>query len=667
MKRLLVFLVLLCLTPTAALSAGTTSYTFSTDANEDELRIVQDAYLSKGVYQNLGLKSPQDMTVVGRTMYIADTGNRRVVTVDLDSGAVTEIQGEFAQPVGIAADTQGRIYVADYQKNCAFRFSAQGVMEQKFERPVSPAYGVNNLFKPQSIAPDGSGGIYLVADGAQNGIVQMNGKGEFVGFFASNIVSIPLKYRLYDLVLNDEQMARYGLGIPGKFNTIMRGVDGLIYAMQIGADVRVQKLNYAGIDLFAGNAKLSALTYPVDMAMARDGSILALTMSGMITQYTRDGVLLYSFGGLMTDMAREGLIQSPAGIGVDERDNVYVLDKSTGYIHVWEPTGTQRLTREAISRYDAGHYAEAGRLLDEVLTYNSASYYARLYRGRVFMHMGDYRSALEQFRLANDRAEYSDAFWELRNIFLAENGLWIMTGLVVLAAVWIIRRIRQPRRREDYNAYTWSVRLPSQWHGLRPKYLKRAIVHPLDTAYEIKQRHMGGYAASATLIVLTTAALCCKELFSGFLFSTPADDFPLLMYFGGILAAVMLFVISNFFITSINDGEATLAMIMDVTAYAMTPLLLGLPVITLLSNGMTGNEALIIHTLTIVMYLVCAVNLSAMLMEIHHYTFRQYVKSLILTILFMLLCILVLSLLWLLLKQAIDFFTQVWTEVSVRE
>ncbi len=667
MKRILIFLVLLCLTPAAGLAAESTGYTFSADTRGRELRIVQDAYLCRGVYQNLGLKSPQDLAIVGGRMYIADTGNRRVVAVDLESGDMMEIQGEFSQPVGVAADDQGRIYVADYQKNCAFRFSADGELEQRFERPVTPAYGANNLFKPQALAPDGSGGIYLVADGAQNGIVQMNSKGEFVGFFASNIVSIPLKYRLYDLVLNDEQMARYGLGVPGKFNTVLRGTDGLIYAMQIGANVRVQRLSYAGVDLFANNAKLTKLTYPVDMAMARDGSIFALTMSGMITQYTRDGVLLYSFGGLMMDMARQGLTQSPAGIGVDDDNNVYVLDKSTGYVHVWEPTGTQRLTQQAINDYDAGHYEAAGRALDEVLTYNSNSYYARLYRGRVLMHTGDYQAALEQFRLANEKEEYSDAYWEIRNIFLAENGVWILLGLATALALWLLWRIKRPGKREAYNAYGWSVKLANQWHGLRPKYMKRAVLHPIDTAYEIKRRNMGGYASSATLIVLTVLAICLKELFSGFLFSVPMDEFPVLLYGGGLLAVAALFAVGNFFITSINDGEATLEMIVDVIAYALAPLLIGLPVITLMSNGMTNNEALIIHTLTAVVYLLCFVNLSAMLMEIHHYTLKQYIQSLILTILFMLLCILVLSLIWLLVKQAVDFVAQVWTEVSVRE
>lgn len=666
MKKCFLLLMILCLLPISALSFEATSYTFSYDYLGSELRIVQDAYQPMGIYQNLGLKNPEDMTVKNGKMYIADTGNRRVLVIDIATGEALEIKGEFSQPIGIAADAEGRIYVADYQKSAVFRFDAQGNLEMTYDRPDSPAYGESNLFKPRRVAPIGDGGVYLLVDGASNGIVQMNAQGEFVGFFASNAVTIPFKYRLYDLILTDEQMERYGLGTPPKFGNIMMGTDGLVYAVMSTTTTALQKLSYGGTNLFASNGKNTLLEYPVSMTMTEDGSIYVLHSTGYVSELTRDGVLLYRFGGQVLDASREGLTQTAAGLGVDEENNVYVLDKSTGLVHVLAPTSAHELTRTAIGLYYAGDYDQAGELLDEALRYNGASYHTRLYRGKLFMHIGEYEKALEQFELCKEKSEYSDAYWELRNIFLQENGMWILLGVIAAIAVLVLFRIIRPGKGEEYNSYASSKQLPSQWTGLKFKYLWRAVLHPIDTAYEIKHGHMGGYGAALTLLALTIAAFVARTLCSGFLFSEDADTFPAALYILGLLAVAVLFVVSNFFITSINDGEGTLKMITSVFAYALVPLIIGLPIMTIVCNVLTLQEALIVNTLTIFLVGLCAVNLSMMLMELHNYSFKQYLGSIILTVLFMMLCVVVLSMIYLLGKQCVDFVKDLWTEVVIR-
>lgn len=666
MKKCFLLLMILCLLPIGALAFEATSYTFSYDYLGSELRIVQDAYQPLGIYQDLGLKNPEDMTVKNGKMYIADTGNKRVLVVDITTGGTLEIKGGFSQPIGIAADMEGRIYVADYKKNAVFRFDAQGNLEMTYSRPDSPAYGESNLFKPRRVAPIGDGGVYLLVDGASNGIVQMNAQGEFVGFFASNAVTIPIKYRLYDLILTDEQMQRYGLGTPPKFGNIMMGTDGLVYAVMSTATSKLQKLSYGGTNLFASNERIIGLEYPTSMTMTEDGNIYVLHSTGYVSELTRDCVLLYRFGGQVLDASREGLVQTASGLGVDDENNVYVLDKSTGLVHVFAPTSAHELTRAAISLYYAGDYDQAGKLLDEALRYNGASYHTRLYRGKLFMHIGEYENALEQFELCKEKNEYSDAYWELRNIYLQENGMWILLAMIAVIAALIAFRLILLSRKEEYNSYASSQQLPNQWVGLKCKYLWRAVLHPIDTAYEIKHGHMGGYGAAFTLLAVTIAAFVARMLCSGFLFSEDTDTFPAVLYILGLLAIAVLFVASNFFITSINDGEGTLKMIASVLAYALVPLIFGLPIMTIVCNVLTLQEALIVNTLTIFLVGLCAVNLSVMLMELHNYSLKQYLGSIVLTILFMMLCVVVISMIYLLGKQCVDFVKDLWTEVVIR-
>ena len=668
MKKPWIFLLtLFLLLPLGAQALESTSYTFSYDAVGTQLRIVQDAYQSLCVFQGFSLKSPQDMTVEDGMMYIADTGNKRVLRVDLSTGEVLVIKGKFGQPTSVATDAQGRIYVADYQKSTVFRYNAQGELEMEYAKPDSPAYGVNNVFKPKSVAPIGDGGIYVVADGSANGIVQLNANGEFVGFFASNTTRTPLIYKLYDLILTDEQMLKYSIGTPQNYSSIMMGTDGLVYALSNGSAVSLQKLSYTGVNLFRNSRNRAVLIDPVDMDMTKDGSFFILHKDGYVSQLTQDGVLLYRFGGAILDVAREGLLQTPAGIGVDDDGHVYVLDKATGQVHVYAPTDSQKLTAAAINHYYAGEYEKSRELLDQILKFNSNSYYARLYRGKTYMHMQNYEAAAEQFLLAKAKVEYSDAWWEIRNNFLWQNGLYLLLAVIALAVFFLLYRHFRPSSRGEYNSYAESVQLRSQFTGLRPHYLKRAMFHPIDTAYEIKRRHMGGYAAAFLLFGGLVLAMSCREIFAGFLFSQDTETFPVVYYALGIIAVILLFVFSNYFITSISDGEGTLSMIASVSAYAMLPLIFGSVILTVVCNVLTLQESLIVNTLTVFLYTYSFVNLSCMLMELHNYTFRQYVKSLILTLLFMILCVLVLSLLYLMVKQGVDFVIRVLMEVALRE
>ena len=65
-----------------ASAAKSTSYTFTQSTTTDELEIVEDAFLPDGAYLELGIDSAQDMDVKNGLVYIADTGNGRVLVLD---------------------------------------------------------------------------------------------------------------------------------------------------------------------------------------------------------------------------------------------------------------------------------------------------------------------------------------------------------------------------------------------------------------------------------------------------------------------------------------------------------------------------------------------------------------------------------------------------------
>ena len=146
----------LCLTALA--DSGSTSYTVSPTISGG-MEISPDAYLPAGVYSELGIDNAQDLYVRDRTVYIADSGNKRILVLNTaDNTAAVIGEGVLTEPKGVAADEEGRIYVADPGAGLAYRFSPDGQVEQVFERPNTPSFGKNTRFSPLKIAAAGSGG-----------------------------------------------------------------------------------------------------------------------------------------------------------------------------------------------------------------------------------------------------------------------------------------------------------------------------------------------------------------------------------------------------------------------------------------------------------------------------------------------------------------------------
>jgi serine/threonine-protein kinase len=61
-----------------------------------------------------GLNWPHGLVVAGDQLYVADTFNNRVVTIELANGAVRTAAAGLNQPVDVERGPDGTIYVADY-------------------------------------------------------------------------------------------------------------------------------------------------------------------------------------------------------------------------------------------------------------------------------------------------------------------------------------------------------------------------------------------------------------------------------------------------------------------------------------------------------------------------------------------------------------------------
>ena len=84
------------------------------------------------------LFGPRAVVTSGNFVYVADTGNKRIVRFDREGHKVSEWggngsgPGQFVEPVGIAADAAGNIYVADTGNRRVQIFDPEGTFQRQF-------------------------------------------------------------------------------------------------------------------------------------------------------------------------------------------------------------------------------------------------------------------------------------------------------------------------------------------------------------------------------------------------------------------------------------------------------------------------------------------------------------------------------------------------------
>jgi sugar lactone lactonase YvrE len=113
-----------------------------------------------------GLSSPRGLaTDLAGRLYIADTGNNRIVELSPKGSQFTLISGLNA-PVAVATDIFGNLFVADTGRGTVVRYTIN-----KDGRPTAPRLIASGLAGPAGVAVDAQGNVY-VSDTGHNRILE---------------------------------------------------------------------------------------------------------------------------------------------------------------------------------------------------------------------------------------------------------------------------------------------------------------------------------------------------------------------------------------------------------------------------------------------------------------------------------------------------------------
>lgn len=652
-------------------ASQTTSYTYTIIDRTDDAGYfyytrTQDAYIPERTITRMGLNAPEDMYIdKNNVMYIADTGNKRIIKYDIDTDKVTEefAYAEFQTPKGICVTENGDIYVADSKAKALFVFDKDFNLIQKIERPAVPAFG-ETAFEPSKVAADESGNIYLVGEGVYSGVIQLSQRGDFLGFFAVNKANLSLFQKIQSLVFTREQLARLLDRNPTTFANVALDNRGIVYTVTLGSrrdPIKKHKTN--GSNMFTesvfGNADIS------DIWVGDNLLIYTSSKTGYIDVYTPEGELIFEFGSYVSNMDVAGLYTSLTTVAVDQNGYIWTIDGIKGYVQSYSPTEYATQVYRALDLYNGGHYEEALAVWDEVLALNQMSVIAHNGIGNAYMSQYDFENAMEHYEVAGNHSKYSDAFWELRNVWLQKYLAYFIIGAVVLAlVVFVAGKLDKEKKIRRFKKASKKKIMSVRGVG-DTLYAFTTARHPLDSYYDIRVGKKGTVLGASVLYVLLFVSFMLYMLGKGFIYQYyDVQDLDISSIVVGFFAIIILFVVCNYLVTSINDGQGSLKQVYMIPAYASIPLTCVFFGVTAVSYVVTTNEAFFLSVAMLIGAVWTIILLYIGLQTVHNYTAFETIKAVLLTFLLIFVVVVVIMIVTIMWDQVWSFLSTLGEELT---
>jgi hypothetical protein len=253
----------------------------------------------------VALKSPEGVACGADAVFVADTGNARLVRFKLQNGlpvGATQLKlSELQQPTIIHDDGKGGLLVLDRKARKVARISAQ----LQFAGWVEVKGSEQQEVLPISFKPDGAGGIVLL-DGAGRRVLFLDGSGAITR-------QVPLP--------------------KGEFTDIAVDASGVLYAVdEVEAVIWSAAKGDQALKPLSKNLK-DVANFPASLIATGRGTLLVVDQHGHgIVTVGIDG----SFQGRQLDMGwNEGVLYYPSTLCITSAGEVLIADRGNNRVQVF--------------------------------------------------------------------------------------------------------------------------------------------------------------------------------------------------------------------------------------------------------------------------------------------------------------------------------------------
>ena len=451
---------------------------------------------------------PEDVVVDSEdNIYVLDSGNQRVVIFNSDKELVRVLstityKGEMLTlkgPQGLFIYEhfdQKLLYVSDTENSRIFRVDLKnelnGEVEVNAPIEVDRMYGKPTIdiikkdtpYYPTKFIVDRAERIFVLGRTINRGIIKLTSDGSFDSFFGAPDVSYSLAEKIWRMLSTERQREQGLKYVPTEYSNIALDSRGFVYATISNierqklfatfdskpddVDARsnaavIKKLAADGTDILARTgiappvgdlsvyntqateAVLAGVSAFVDVCV-NDFDVYTIIddQRCKVFTYDSDGNLLFIFGGSGTQY---GTFQKPVAVSYYKDNQICILDKRSSSLSFFKPTDYGTSILAAVKAYNDGEYELSEEMWVRVLEMNSNMTQAYSGVGKSMLRAGEYKLAMENFKIAKNQEFYSKALEQYLSEMIGDKFTYIfliLVGLFLLAKIWkVIKRFRR--------------------------------------------------------------------------------------------------------------------------------------------------------------------------------------------------------------------------------
>lgn len=646
------------------------------------------------------LKDIRDIFVDGsQNVYLVEASGNRVIVLDRyykvrfvidkfvnDNG----VDDSFTNPSGIFVNDR-YMYICDTDANRIAMFDLEGNFYKMIYAPESDLFSESSIYKPVAVAVDQYDRIFVVSSTTYEGIIVMNEDADFAGFIGAQKVTVSPLEILWRRFQTAEQRKQSEQNISTEFNNITIDEYGFIYVTTSSIDAEsqageidskdgtyapVKKLNAQGNDVMArngffspsgevdfkgdANASQSAqgVSRVIDVAIGpRSTWSIIDEKRARVYTYDSTGVLLFAFGDTGMQL---GNLQSIEAISY-QNDKMLLVDKTSCTFTVYKRTEYGDILIDAITNNETRDYSAAATRWEDIMKRNNNFDSAYIGIGQSLARDGKYEEAMVYFKSASDVDDYSAAYSEIRKKWV-EKYVWIIPIVIVVICVLVSLFFKHAAKVNK------KTQLKKGKKTLREELLYAAhlIFHPFDGFWDLKHEQRGSVRAGTIFLVLVILSFFYQSVGTSYILSGSDKYSSLFSQTLSVAVPLALWVVANWCLTTLFDGEGSIKDIYVATTYSLVPLILTIVPATLFSNVLVKSEMDFVSFIIGIGFTWAGILLFCGMMVTHDYSLFKSIITSVATVVGMAVIMFIGILFSGLLMKIFNFISNIVIEISYR-
>lgn len=199
------------------------------------------------------------------------------------------------------------------------------------------------------------------------------------------------------------------------------------------------------------------------------------------------------------------------------------------------------------------------------------------------------------------------------------------------------------------------------------QFVKHVCVHPFEGFEDLRWKKSGSMKIAIGIVVLLFIQQLAYSRMYGFQYYSDYDKiFNIVPYIFQSFGLFILYVVCNWAMCTLFDGEGSLKNIFIVTAYSLIPYIAGYLIGTVLSHILIKDEYVFIQIFEYLGLAWSVVMFVSAMKAVHQFSFGKTLALILLTLVAMVAVVFLLVLLLTLFQQVIIFIFTIYTELSYR-